>query len=139
MKTNVRSETAQILWIKGDHRTKPRYSQIFQNVMHRWETIAAELDAAFEEDTMSNAEGPIQLCTEEKYEEAAQQQRDIFDTMAKLNAVEFTDVLAKLELWKAVTCPTSETEEQLSPTEAVMLSAYYDLSRLIARKTGQAQ
>lgn len=100
--------------------------------MRRWESISADLKTAFEEEELHATDAQIQSDIEAKFEKGGHAQCDVLESAAGLNAIELADVLAKLELWKIATCPTPESEKLLSLPEQVLLSAYSDLSRLLA-------
>jgi len=125
-------KSAEILEIRSSKASPPNYSQSFKSVMKRWGEISVELDTLIEEDQKSISSEVNRHQIESRYEKAGEEQRDLFNAATKLHANKIEDVLAKLELWKAVTCPDDYAPDQLSITEEILLSAYYDMTRLVS-------
>ena len=132
-RTSMTKKSAEILEIHSGQRNNTKCSQSFQVLMSKWQDISGEFDAIIEEEDACQGNHATQKQIESRYEKAGYDQRDLFEAASKLNANKFADVLAKLELWKAVTCPGHNTGEPLSLAEEILLSAYYDMNRLVAR------
>jgi len=124
-------KSAEILEIRSSHRKRIKCSQSFQALMNKWKDISAELDTIIEEEETCDVSHDTRTQIESRYEKAGHDQRSLFEAAAKLNANKFADVLAKLELWKAVTSPGHDSNEPLSLAEEILLSAYYDMDRLV--------
>lgn len=128
------NESAKILHLDCSQERGPDYSLPFKLILRKWKRVTIELNAAFEKEEMNENGQQSQIDIEETFERAGRDQRDVFESIAKLDATKIEDVLAKLELWKVTACPTLEAEQHLSLAEKVLLSAHDDLQRLLVLK-----
>lgn len=125
-------KSAEILEIRSSLPRPPNYSRSFKSVMKRWDEISIELDTLIKEDEKSQPSQISRHQIEAKYEKAGEEQRDLLNATTNLHANKFEDVLAKLELWKTVTCSDDYMRDDLSLIEEVLLSAYHDMIRLVS-------
>ena len=72
------------------------------------------------------------LTDEEKLAALEAEQQQLLNNIVASEATTLPEVLRKLEIWQATTCPSPEDEAFLQPVDQLVLSVISDLNKLLA-------
>lgn len=106
----------------------------FQNLQARWSRVEAKAMelANYADAGMSERESdsPEQATLAQLSHKIDQEQHEILKALAETPATALSDLVAKLNVWKSMTCPTREDEDYLQPADMLVLSVLNDLAKL---------